>query len=56
MEKFILKFKKVYRADFRQTLVELTNQANGEYKFTLGAVLAIVGGTLWLYVLVRKMS
>jgi len=53
MEKLILKFKKVYRADFRQTLVELTNQANGEYKFTLGAVLA---GTLWLYVLVRKMS
>jgi hypothetical protein len=45
----------VYRADFRQTLAEF-NAPTGEWKFTLGGFLAMVGGSIWLYYLVAKNS
>lgn len=45
----------MYRADFRQTLIELT-APNGEWKFTTGALLAIIGAGVWLYYFVAQSS
>ena len=45
----------MYRADFRITLAEL-EAPTGEWKFTLGMLLAFMGGSIWLYSLIRNLS
>ena len=46
----------VYRADFRQSMVETCQQNNGEWKFTTGLVLAFIGASIWLYYGLTKLS
>lgn len=47
--------KQLYRADFRSTFSEQIHAADGEWKFTLGAVLALAGASIWLYCFVRRL-
>jgi cytochrome c oxidase subunit 4 len=45
----------LYRADFRATISETAHQTDGEWKFYLGFVLALMGGSIWAYFFLRKL-
>jgi hypothetical protein len=45
----------LYRADFRMTFAEM-NAPSGEWKFTTGAVLALMGLSVWIYYFVTRSS
>jgi cytochrome c oxidase subunit 4 len=47
--------KQLYRADFRVTFSEDAHSTDGEWKFTVGFVLALMGGSIWLYHFVRSL-
>ena len=46
----------VYRADFRQSMIEVVQQNNGEWKFILGMVMTFIGASIWLYYGLTKLS
>jgi len=45
--------KALYRADFRSTISERT-APDGEWKFTVGFILAFIGGSIWGYYFFTK--
>ena len=46
--------KALYRADFRSTFAEMVADDAGEWKFTLGSILAIIGSAIWMYYFFSK--
>jgi cytochrome c oxidase subunit 4 len=41
--------KTLYRADYRATIVETVKAGQGTWKFVVGSVLGLIGGSIWLY-------